>query len=221
MNDHGEDKSEIEEIESKNDKELEHQRPERHGRPPVRYGLEEYIDTAKDHVNHVAYCHNIEPKTMEEALNSEHGKEWKEVADSEYSSLIENKTWELVKLPKSRKAIGCKWVFKGNDGKIDQFKGRLVAKGYALKYGVDYDKTFSPVVHFSSIRALLAFAVQNDMLIYQMNVVTAFLNGQLEKEIYMEQQEGYIKSGNENLICKLNKSLYGLKKISDVLKHSI
>ena len=100
MNDHGEDKSEIEEIESKNDKELEHQRPERHRRPPVRYGIEEYIDTAKDHVNHVAYCHNIEPLTMEEALNIEHGKEWKEVADSEYSSLIENKTWELVKLPK-------------------------------------------------------------------------------------------------------------------------
>ena len=154
MNDHGEDKSEIEEIESRNNEELEHQQPQRHRRPPIRYGIEEYVDTAKDHVNHVAYCHIIETKTMEEALNSEHRKEWKEAADSEYSSLIENKTWELVKLPKGQKAIGCKWVFKvkySNDGKIDQFKGRLVAKGYAQKYGVDYDETFSPVVCFSSI----------------------------------------------------------------------
>ena len=126
---------------------------------------------------------------MEEALNSEHRKEWKEAADSEYSFLIENKTWELMKLPKGRKAISCKWVFKvkySNDGKIDRFKRCLVAKGYAQKYDVDYDETFSPVVCFSSIQALLAFAVQNDMLIHQMDLVTAFLNGQLEKEIYME-----------------------------------
>ena len=108
MNDHGEDKSEIEEIELKNDKELEHQRPERRICPPVTYGIEEYADTAKDYVNHVTYCHNIEPKTMVEALNSEHGKEGKEAADSEYLFFIENKTWELVKLPKSQKAIGCK-----------------------------------------------------------------------------------------------------------------
>ena len=212
---HGKYKSEIEEIESRNDKEVEHEQPQRHRRLPVRYGIDEYVDTAKNHVNHVAYCHFIQPKTMEEALNSEHRKEWKEAADSEYSSLIENKTWELVKLPKGRKAISCKWVFKvkySNDGKIDRFKGRLVAKGYAQKYDVGYDETFSPVVCFSSIRALLAFAVQNDMLIHQMDLVTAFLNGQLEKEIYMEQPDGYIESGKENLVCKLNKSLYVLKQ---------
>ena len=100
MNDHGEDKSEIEENESRNNKELEHQRPQRPRCPPIRYGIEEYVDTTKNHVNHVAYCHIIEPKTMEEALNSEHRKEWKETADNEYLSLIENKTWELLKLPK-------------------------------------------------------------------------------------------------------------------------
>ena len=78
MNDYGEDKSEIEEIESRNDKEVEHQWPQWHRCPPVRYGIEEYVDTTKDHVNHVTYCHIIEPKTMEEALNSEHRSEWKE-----------------------------------------------------------------------------------------------------------------------------------------------
>ena len=99
----------------------------------------------------------------------------------------------------------------GNDGKIDRFKRHLVAKGYAKKYDVDYDKTFSPVVCFSSIWVLLAFAVHNEMLIHQMDVVTAFLNGQLEEEIYIEQPDGYIRSGKK-LVCKLNKSLYGLKQ---------
>ena len=149
---------------------------------------------------------------MEEALNSEHRKEWKEAADSKYSSLIENKTWELLKLPKGPKATGVFKVKYSNDGKIDWFKGHLVAKGYAQKYGVDYDETFSPVVRFSSIRALLAFAVQNEMLIHQMDLVTAFLNVQLEKEIYMEQRDGYIESGKESLVYMLNKSLYGLRQ---------
>ena len=152
---------------------------------------------------------------MEEALTSDHAKEWKAAADSEYKSLIENETWELVELPSDRKPIGCKWVFKvkhGSDGKVERFKGRLVAKGYAQKYGIDYDETFSPVVQFSSIRALTALAVQNDMLIHQMDVVTAFLNGKLDEEIYMEQPEGYVQPGKENLVCKLKKSLYGLKQ---------
>ena len=95
---------------------------------------------------------------------------------------------------------------------MEWFKGRLVAKGYAQKYGIDYEETFSPVVQFSSIRALLAFVVENDMLIHQMDVVTAFLNGSLEEEIYMEQPEGYVQPGKRHLVCKLKKSLYGLKQ---------
>ena len=123
---------------------------------------------------------------MEEALASHQAKEWKTAADSEYESLMENETWELVELPCGRKPIECKWVFKvkhGSDGRVKCFKGRLVAKGYVQRYGIDYDKTFSPVVHSSSIRTLLALAVQSNMLIHQMNVVTAFLNGKLEEEI--------------------------------------
>ena len=157
----------------------------------------------------------MEPKTIGEALASEHSKGWKAAADSKYKSLMENETWELVELPKDWEAIGCKWVFKvkhTSEGKVERFKGRLVAKGYAQKYGIDYDETFSPVVRFSSIRSLLAFAVQNNMLIHQMDIVTAFLNGELDEEIYMQQPTGYVIPGKEHLVCKLKKSLYGLKQ---------
>ena len=128
---------------------------------------------------------------------------------------MENETWELVELPNSRNLIGCKWVFKvkhTSDGKVERFKAQLVAKGYAQKYGVDYDKTFSPVVRFSSICALLAYAVQNNMLVHQMDAVTVFHNGELDEEIYMQQPTGYIVSSKEHLVCKLKKSLYSLKQ---------
>ena len=100
------------------------------------------------------------------------------------------------------------------DGRVERFKARLVAKGYAYKYGIDHDEIFSPVIRFSLIRLLLAFAVQHDFLIHQMDVGTAFLNGKLDEEIYMQQPEGYVKPGEEHLACKLEKSLYGLKQSS-------
>ena len=96
---------------------------------------------------------------------------------------------------------------KGSDGSVQRYKARLVAKE---KYGLDYDETFAPVVRYSSIRTLLAFAIQNDM-IHQMDAITAFLNGILE-EIYMKQPPGYVQKWKEHLVCKLNKSLYGLKQ---------
>lgn len=99
-----------------------------------------------------------------------------------------------------------------SDGQVERYKCRLVAKGYSQKYGADYDETFSPVVRFSSIRTLLSFAVQNNLHVHQMDVVTAFLNGHLEEEIYMEQTDGYIRPGQEHLVCKLKKSIYGLKQ---------
>ena len=129
--------------------------------------------------------------------------------------MLENETWELVELPAGRKPISCKWVFKvkhDESGKVERFKGRLVAKGFLQKYGIDYDETFSPVVRFSSILALLAFGVSRQMLIHQMDVVTAFLNGTLDEEIYMQQPEGYVEPGKEGLVCRLKKSLYGLKQ---------
>ena len=186
-----------------------HHYPRRQRSVPVRYGIDEYID--------IAFLGSGDPVSIEEALESKLSQHWKEAADSEYQSLMDNETWELVELPSGRKPVGCKWVFKTKrdcNGKVERYKARLVAKGYTQKHGVDYDETFSPVVRYSSIRALLAFAVQNKMLIHQMDVVTAFLNGTLEEEIYMEQPPGYVREGREQLVCKLKKSLYGLKQSS-------
>ena len=130
---------------------------------------------------------------------------------------MKNSTWDLVEPPKGREVIGSKWVFKikhDSCGKIERFKGRVVAKGYSQKYGIDFEENFAPVVRFSSIRTLLAFAVNNNMVIHQMDVVTAFLNGELQEEIYMQQPPGYEVPGKEKLVCKLKKSLYGLKQSS-------
>ncbi len=195
-------------------------RSQRQRHPPVRYGRDEYADVAimpENPVKHIAYnvCQISEPKSIEEALESDQAKEWKLAADSEYQSLIDNDTWELVEIPEGHTPVGSRWLFKvkyRNDGKIERFKGRLVAKGYSQKYRIDYDETFSPVVRFSSFRALLAFAVQNNMLIHQMDVVTAFLNGSLDEEIYMQQPSGYVIPGNEHVVCKLKKSIYGFKQ---------
>ena len=199
--------------------EKELRRSERTRKTPVRHGYDEYADTATCRVRHVAYhlSEVDEPSTIQEAKSSDHAPEWKVATDAKYNSLIENKTWKLVELPPGRKAIGCKWVFKLKhdvDGRVERFKARLVAKGYAQKYGIDYDEIFSPVVGFSSIRLLLAFAVQHDFLIHQMDVQTAFLNSKLDEEIYMQQPEGYVKPGEQHLACKLEKSLCGLKQSS-------
>jgi hypothetical protein len=106
-------------------------------------------------------------------------------------------------------------VFKikqGANGEVERYKAKLVARGFTQTYRVDYNKTFVPVAKFTSIRCIFALAALEDMEIHQMDVKTAFLNGELEEEIYMEQPQGFVHQGGEHLVCKLQKSLYGLKQ---------
>ena len=120
-------------------------------------------------------------------------------------------------MPNGIKPVGCKWVYKkkrGIDGKVETFKIRLVAKGYTQKEEIDYEETFSPVAMLKSIRILLSIAAYYDYEIWQMNVKTAFLNGNLEEEIYMMQPEGFIAKNQEHMVCKLKRSIYGLKQAS-------
>ncbi|KAH9714562.1 hypothetical protein KPL71_020696 [Citrus sinensis] len=138
-----------------------------------------------------------------------------ELKSEEIEALHKNKTWELVPLPRGRKAIGNKLVYKikrsGND-QVERYRARLVVKGYAQKEGIDFNEIFSPMVRLTTIRVVLAMCATFDLHLEQLDVKTAFLHGQLEEEIYMLQPEGFAEIGKENLVCRLNNSLYGLKQ---------
>ena len=152
------------------------------------------------------------PNSHREAMKSSEAEKWKLAEKAEYESLLENKTWVLVPRPKDRHVVSNRWVYDiKHDGR---YKARLVAKGFTQIWGEDYHETFSPVARFESIRYLLAHAALEDWDIESMDVKTAFLNGDLEEEIYMEQPEGWAVRGKENHVCLLKKAIYGLKQAS-------
>ena len=129
----------------------------------------------------------------------------------EYDALIKNGTWRLVDPPIGIKPTGSKWVYKTKykaDGSLDNYKERLVAKGYAQKEGVDYTETFAPTAKWGTIRTLFSLAAQNGWKIHHMDVKTAFLNGDLKEDVYMFQPEGFFVKGKEHKVCKLVKYLY-------------
>ena len=203
------DKVEESELNSEKDNDAEKEpivrRSQRESRRPDYYG---------DWINSVEMI-DKDPNTVSDALSSPEKQEWKTAMDKEMQSIYENDVWDLVELPKQRKAIGCKWVFKrkvGADGSVERYKARLVAQGFSQQYGLDYDETFCPVVRFESLRTVIAFAVQNNLYLHQMDFTSAFLNGSLKEEVYMKQPEGFVEKQKEHLVCKLKHSLYGLKQ---------
>ncbi|GKA51358.1 zinc finger, CCHC-type containing protein [Tanacetum coccineum] len=130
-------------------------------------------------------------------------------------SIIGNNTWVLADLPPGCKPLGCKWIFKRKlkvDGMIEKFKARLVIQGFKQKSRIDYLDTYALVARISTIRLLIAMASIHNLIIHQMDMKTAFLNGDIDEEVYMNQPQGFIMLGNENKVCKLIKSLYGLKR---------
>ncbi|KAF5775122.1 putative RNA-directed DNA polymerase [Helianthus annuus] len=173
--------------------------------------------TQKKVMREVIFAVNLDddPKTFNEAMSSRDAPLWKEAVNDEMDSIMGNGTWELADLPKGKKPIGSKWIFKRKyhpDGSISAYKARLVAKGYRQREGVDYFDTYAPVARIGSIRTLIAVSALKGLYIHQMDVKTAFLNGYLNEEIYLEQPEGFVMPGQENKVCRLIKSLYGLKQ---------
>ncbi|KAA0066633.1 hypothetical protein E6C27_scaffold979G00520 [Cucumis melo var. makuwa] len=147
---------------------------------------------------------------------SDSKKQWKNVIEAELFSLQKNLIWSLVSKPPNQKLIQLKWIYKikpgtGGDSK-PRYKARLVAKGYTQKEGVDFHEIFSPVVRHSSIRLILTIDIHFNMFIEQMDVTTTFLHGELEEVIYMAQPKGYEVKGKEHRVCRLYKSIYGLKQ---------
>ena len=175
-------------------------RSERERKQPSYYGFQCTLSDVK------------EPKSVSDALKSQ---EWTDAMQAEIDSLRDHNVWELVELPEGRKPVGSKWVFKlktNADGSVERCKARLVAQGYSQKEGLDYDDTFSPVVRPESVRSVVALACKEGLKLHQMDITTAFLNGDLEETIYMNQPEGFVAEGQEHLVCRLKKSLYGLKQ---------
>lgn len=158
----------------------------------------------------------VEPKTYEEAISGPNAESWRTAINEELTTHHKNKTWRMETLPKGKTAIGCKWVFKIKNSSQDaspRYKARLCAKEYTQKAGIDYEEVFAPVVRYESIRTLLATAAEYDLEIAQFDVRTAFLHGDLHEEIFMAVPEG-IELKEDDKVCRLLKSLYGLKQAS-------
>ena len=180
----------------------------------TRHQPERYSFLLSDHSDVVLVGFN-EPTSYQEAVQDLDYEKWLEAMRSEMESMYTNQVWTLVDPPEGVKPIGCKWVFKRKsdmDGLI--YKGRLVAKGFKQIHGIDYDETFSPIAMFKSIRIMLAIAAYHDYEIWQMDVKITFLNGNLLEDVYMTQPEGFVDPQHTSRVCKLHRSIYGLKQAS-------
>ena len=192
--------------------------PTRERKPPSYLGVYTQEDSGDDDSTLITvdYCYRAVcgvPLTFKEAMVSPQSDKWKRAMDEEMQSLEENQTFTLTKLPEGRKTVGGRWVYsikEDNDGR-EQYKARFVAKGYSQRAGIDYGETFSPTANLTSVRVVMQKAAQENLVLHQMDVKTAYLHAPIDRDIYMDQPEGYEKVG-ENLVCKLEKSLYGLKQ---------
>ncbi|GJV45381.1 putative RNA-directed DNA polymerase [Tanacetum coccineum] len=157
------------------------------------------------------------PIFYNEAINSNQSTQWLEAMNDELKSMQINDVWELAELPNCVKPVGCKWVYKTKlyqKGNIERFKAHLVAKGYTQKEWIDYNETFSPISRNDSLRIVMALVAYYDLELHQMDVKTAFLNGDLHEDVHMTQPKGFMVEGKEHMVCKLKRSIYGLKQAS-------
>lgn len=183
-------------------------------RTPRMRSLQELYEVTENQNDLTLFCLFVdcEPIGYEDAVQN---KRWRDAMDEEIKAIEKNDTWELTTLPKGKRAIGVKWVYKAKKnaiGDVERYKARLVAKGYNQRSGIDYEEVFAPVAHLETIRLIISLASQNKWKIFQMDVKSAFLNGYLEEEIYVEQPMGYKVKGHEGKVLKLKKALYGLKQ---------
>jgi hypothetical protein len=140
---------------------------------------------------------------------------WIETMQQEYNSIVKNNTWDLVKLPEGKIPFTTKWVFKIKQAEGDQkerFKACLVAHGCEQRKGIDFEETFAPIIKWVTIRVVEALAAQRKWIICHLDVKTTFLNGELIEEVCMQQPFGFVVPSKEKLVCKLQKTIYGLKQ---------
>lgn len=155
-----------------------------------------------------------EPATRKQALSGENAAEWMTAENEEYASLMANNTWELGIPPEGKKPIPTKWIYKikrDANGNVERHKARLVAQGFRQIEGVDYDEVFAPVSKYSTLRTLLALTAFEDWELHQLDFKTAFLNGELEEDVWVKQPPGF-EQGLPGTACHLKRALYGLKQ---------
>lgn len=199
--------------------------------PTVRRSTRQNKGVPAERLSYIARTHlPTEPASWKEIqkLPDPEKLKWTKAADEEIKSLKKLQTWQLTELPEGKQAIGSKWIFKikrDSECHVDKYKARLVAKGFTQEYGKDYDATFAPVAKQSTFRTLLTVAAARNLKVRHYDIKTAFLNGDVTEDLYMSQPEGYVADGQEHLVCKLLRSVYGLKqsarawntKVNDIL----
>ncbi|PNX94522.1 copia-type polyprotein [Trifolium pratense] len=192
-------------------------------RPPGWYSDYDTSIVDEESMNLVMFgpCVHQGPINFEEAEKSQ---KWRKAMDDEIAAIERNNTWELTKLPKNARVIGVKWIYKtkvNDKGEVEKFKARLVAKRYAQRYGTDYKEVFAPVARWNTIRSLSAIAASNEWSVFQLDVKSAFLHGELNEIVYVEQPLGYVKKGKEDQVYRLHKALYELKQAPRALYSKI
>ena len=183
----------------------------------VKYPMSNYVSTHRLSESNKSFVNQLSivaiPNSVQEALAD---PRWKAAMNEEMKSLQKNETWELVECPPGKKPVGCRWIYTVKykaDGSIERFKARLVAKGYTQTYGIDYTETFAPVAKINTVRVLLSLAANLDWPLQQFDVKNVFLHGKLSEEVYMDLPPGCMVLENQcQKVCKLKKSLYGLKQ---------
>lgn len=171
--------------------------------PAIRHSAR--VPKPKSWMDYITFKTSLEPNgqessSVQEALNDVHSEEWRLAMKKEIDALIKNQTWEVCSPPKNRRILKTKWVFKikrNPQEESQRFKARLVARGYEQIQGEDYNETFCPVVRFNTLRCLFAVAARKDYDIDHLDVITAFLNGDLDEEIYIELPEGLAEKQNK------------------------
>lgn len=215
-----------EEVDQEEDQEEDQPVAVRHSSRRTRGVPPKYLS---DYVADAAAHSEVEPVTFEEAMSCPERDAWVAAMESELESHRINGTWELVPLPKGRKLVGCRWIYKlkrNEANEIVRYKARIVAQGFTQTHGVDYEEVFAPVTRHATLRALLTLAAKKNLVLKHLDVRTAYLYGDINEELYMKQPPGYVTQGEEEFVCRLRRSIYGLKqsarcwneKLTEVLK---
>jgi hypothetical protein len=176
------------------------------------------VDAAPGLMHHdveEAELHNISVEEPKSFKNANGDPNWNAAMEEELKSIRDNNTWVLDELPRGQHAIGLKWVYKvkrDEKGAIVKYKARLIAKGYVQRPGIDYEEAFAPVACLESVRPLLAISAHYGRGVHHMDVKSAFLNGELQEEVYVHQPLGFVDDKNKHKVLLLHKALYGLRQ---------